>query len=223
MKDTQIIDSWYKNAEPWTIAVREKQIESRLLVTDRAIVETILDVAPQSVLDLGCGEGWLVRKLAQAGIHAIGVDAIPALVEKARESGGGDFFVATYEEIAGGKLNLTVDAIACNFSLFGEESVAELLGAIPTLLNRQGVLIIQTLHPLVSCRDLPYRDGWREGSWSGFSTDFVDPPPWYFRTLSSWLDLFSRHGWRLKGIKEPIHPKTLKPASLIIIGEGDGC
>jgi 2-polyprenyl-3-methyl-5-hydroxy-6-metoxy-1,4-benzoquinol methylase len=89
--DAKIVDSWYKNAAPWTIAVRERQIESRKLVTDKSIIETILSHNPKSVLDLGCGEGWLIRELSAIGIHAIGVDAISTLIDGAKRAGSEDF------------------------------------------------------------------------------------------------------------------------------------
>lgn len=64
-KEAKIIDSWDKNAQPWMVAVREKQIESRNHVTDGAVIDAILSCSPRSVLDIGCGEGWLVRKLVR--------------------------------------------------------------------------------------------------------------------------------------------------------------
>jgi 2-polyprenyl-3-methyl-5-hydroxy-6-metoxy-1,4-benzoquinol methylase len=55
--------SWQANADAWTTAVRGQRIESRRLVTDAAILQTILALAlaPLRILDLGCGEGWLRR------------------------------------------------------------------------------------------------------------------------------------------------------------------
>jgi hypothetical protein len=61
-------------------------------------------------------------------------------------------------------------------------------------------------------------DGWREGSWAGFNDGFTDPPPWYFRTLGSWVKLYADHGVRLDEVREPVHPATGKPVSLILIG-----
>ncbi|WP_303908150.1 class I SAM-dependent methyltransferase [Thiohalomonas denitrificans] len=216
--DAKIIQSWCKNAMPWTVAVREKQIESRKQITDQAIIDAIFSCSPGSVLDIGCGEGWLVRELAANNINAVGVDVVPTLIEEAKCAGGGDFRAMSYEEIASGKLGVSVDAIVCNFSLLGKESVEGVFRAAPSLLNRHGSFIVQTLHPVIACSDLPYRQGWREGSWTGFSTDFSDPPPWYFRTLESWIKLFVDNGFRLREMREPVHQKTQKPASVIFIG-----
>jgi 2-polyprenyl-3-methyl-5-hydroxy-6-metoxy-1,4-benzoquinol methylase len=215
--DTKIIDSWGKNTASWITAVREGEIASRLLVTNRAIVDAVRSRAPATGIDIGCGEGWLVRALD--GVSMIGVDVVPGLVEAAREAGGGDFRVMSYEEIAQGRLNLALDVAICNFSLLGEASVAGVFRAAPTYLKPGGTLIVQTMHPLVACGDAPYADGWREGSWAGFNDGFTDPPPWYFRTLASWVALFSDNGLTLGELREPMHPATGKPASLILMGQ----
>lgn len=220
--DAKIVESWGINALPWTAAVREGQIESRKQITDQAIIDAILSRLPRSVLDIGCGEGWLVRELAARDMYAVGTDVVQKLVEEARRAGGGDFRMLSYEEIAAGKLKVLVDVVVCNFALLGKESVEGVFGAVPSLLNSHGTFIVQTLHPVMACGDLPYRDGWRKGSWAGFSTDFSNPAPWYFRTLESWVKLFVDSGFRLCELREPIHPKTQKPASIIFIGETAG-
>jgi len=219
LSDAKIVDSWGRNAAPWTTAVRGQQIESRRLVTDRAIVEAALARSPRSVLDIGCGEGWLARALAASGIEVIGIDAISALIEQARQAGGGDFRVMSYEDVAAGELKLSVDAAVCNFALLGNESVAGLFGVARSLLKPHGMFLVQTLHPVIACGDHPYQDGWRAGSWAGFSADFNDAAPWYFRTMESWIRLFQEHGLRLLEIREPLHPQTQKPASVIFMAQ----
>jgi 2-polyprenyl-3-methyl-5-hydroxy-6-metoxy-1,4-benzoquinol methylase len=214
--DAQVIASWSNNADPWTAAVRGDEIESRRLVTNQAIVDAVRRRAPRTGLDIGCGEGWLVRALD--GVQMTGVDVVPGLVEQARRAGGGDFRVLSYEQIARGELALEVDVAVCNFSLIGKESVDGVVGAARGLLAPGGALIVQTLHPLAACGDAPYADGWRAGSWAGFSAGFVDPPPWYFRTLESWVRLFRDAGLQLAELREPIHPVSGKPASLILVG-----
>jgi 2-polyprenyl-3-methyl-5-hydroxy-6-metoxy-1,4-benzoquinol methylase len=215
--DRKIIDSWRANAAPWTAAVRLGQIESRQLITDRAIIEAVLERAPRSVLDLGCGEGWLARALAAHAIRVLGLDGVAALIEQARRSGGGEFRLASYEQIAAGEIAVRSDVVVCNFALLGKTSVEGLMRAMPSLLQPQGTLIIQTLHPLMACGDADYQDGWREGSWLGFDAAFVDPAPWYFRTLQGWIKLLSEHGLRLLELREPLHPTLKRPASVIFI------
>ena len=218
-KDARIIDSWRANADPWTDAVRGNRIESRVMVTNRAIVDAVMSRSPVTVLDIGCGEGWLVRALAERGVRAIGVDVVPVLIEQAKQAGGGEFRIASYEDIAAGAIDVKVDVAVANFSLIGKESVENLLRHLPGLLNPRGAVIVQTLHPVSSCGDLPYEDGWRTGSWAGFSEDFTDPAPWYFRTVESWTRLIADSGLRLIETREPIDPRSGQPASIIYIAE----
>ena len=219
LTDERIVESWSRNSDPWVAAVRGREIASRALVTDAAIVDAVRSCAPRTGVDLGCGEGWLVRALPE--VQMVGVDAIAGLVEAARASSGsaGDFRVMSYEAIAAGGLQLAADVALCNFSLIGEASTAGLLRAAPSYLRPGGTLIVQTVHPLVSCGDAPYVDGWRAGSWAGFSSDFTDAPPWYFRTLASWVALFIDSGLRLTALREPVHPETGKPVSLILMAQ----
>ena len=217
LSDARIVDSWRKNASPWTSAVRESQIASRVLVTNQAIVDAVLSRTPHTVLDIGCGEGWLARALAEHGVSTIGVDVVPALVEQARRAGGGDFRVASYEEIAAGELAVTVDVAVANFSLIGKESVEGVVRRVPALLNAGGSFAIQTLHPVASCGDETYADGWRKGSWAGFSDEFSDPAPWYFRTMETWVKLLTENGFDILETREPLRPDTGQPASVIFI------
>lgn len=216
--EQQIIHSWEKNAGPWIRAVQEEQIESRKLATNQAIIATILHYRPLTALDLGCGEGWLARQLAKHGIRMMGVDVVSELIENAKRLGGGEFVVYSYEQIIDGVLENQFDAVVCNFSLLSKESVDHLMRHIPALLNDSGHLFIQTLHPLLAGGDAPYQDGWRSGSWAGFSANFSDPAPWYFRTLAAWIKLLRDSKLTLAELLEPLHPNTGKPASLILVG-----
>lgn len=219
LREAQILRSWNSNAGAWTNAVRQGEIASRRHATDQAIVTAILDHSPGRVLDIGCGEGWLARELVKHSIEVVGIDATTALIEAARQAGGADFRLLDYAQIAAGALDLKVDMAVANFSLLGHESVEKLFGNMPALLNAEGLFIVQTLHPLRVDAETTYRDGWRSGSWQGFSSAFTDPSDWYFRTLQSWTQLFIGNGFRLIELREPLDPRSQQPASLILIGQ----
>ncbi|MCU1715792.1 class I SAM-dependent methyltransferase [Pseudomonas sp. 5P_3.1_Bac2] len=210
--------SWQANADAWTAAVREQRIESRRLVTDAAIVQAILALEPKRVLDLGCGEGWLCRGLIEHGIEAVGVDASEPLIAVAKKAAGGaQYRVCGYAELPEQAAQLGLfDVLVCNFALL-EEPLAPTLEVLHQLLARDGRLLIQTLHPWRACNDASYRDGWRVETFAGFGEGFAQPMPWFFRTLESWLALFSETGWRLQWLQEPLHPESEQPVSLLLL------
>jgi 2-polyprenyl-3-methyl-5-hydroxy-6-metoxy-1,4-benzoquinol methylase len=219
LKDESIIESWCRNVDPWVAAVRNGEIASRVLVTNAAIVDVILERSPTTVLDLGCGEGWLVRSLVEKGIDALGVDAVADFIDRADGQQCGRFRVLPYEKVLSSELREKFDLVVCNFSLFGETSVSHLFQQVPSLLNEAGAFIVQTIHPLVACGVGKYEDGWAEGSWSGFNPNFTSPAPWYFRTIESWRALFENSGLRLVKMEEPMNPQTGQPASVVFVGE----
>ncbi len=80
----------------------------------------MLDPQPgEFILDLGCGDGTLTRKIVDAGARVIGLDASPEMVEAARARGV-DAFVADAEalDLAGQALRFgAFDAVFSNAAL----------------------------------------------------------------------------------------------------------
>jgi 2-polyprenyl-3-methyl-5-hydroxy-6-metoxy-1,4-benzoquinol methylase len=146
--ESQLQRSWIENAAAWTGAVREGRIASRRAGTDAAIVEAVRQFPPCPVLDLGCGEGWLVRALSSEGYTVTGVDASSALIGEASKGGGGTFFQMSYDDLARDRsIEGPFGLVVANYSLLGRDFHA-LLEKVNSLLVRDGALIIQTLHPL---------------------------------------------------------------------------
>lgn len=209
--------SWDANADAWTRSVREGQIASRALATDLAIFHTIDELEPKSVLDVGCGEGWLVRDLGVNGIRAHGLDGSARLVEMARKAGG-SFAHVTYEEIEGGLRDADIggpyDVIACNFALLAER-LTPLLAALKRHVQPDGRLVIQTVHPFNV--EGPYVEGWREETFDAFGGAYPAPMPWFFRPFGGWIALLHGAGWAVGEVREPLHPETQRPLSLLLI------
>lgn len=210
--------SWIANAEGWTRAVREGRIESRRAATDAAIVGAVLRRSPRSVLDVGCGEGWLARVLESRGIRAVGVDASAPLVEAARAEGRGSFLVRSYADLVTDpeSVGTGFDALVFNFALL-EEEIGPVLRAVRRILAPSGALLIQTVHPWTARGEAAYRDGWRKETFAGFGPAFPEPMPWYFRTLESWMALLTGSGYRIEELREPVHPDTGVPLSLLLV------
>jgi 2-polyprenyl-3-methyl-5-hydroxy-6-metoxy-1,4-benzoquinol methylase len=223
-QEQEIIRSWHCNAAPWARAIRAASIASRKLVTDQAIIAAVASVSCRRILDIGCGEGWLARALGDLGMSVTGIDVVPELIAqaaampRASASGSAAFQVQDYASIANRQWRCgPFDAAVCNFSLLGRESVDSLIAALPRYLDDPGYLIIQTLHPVAACGAQPYQDGWRQGSWLGFSHDFNNPAPWYFRTLETWMALVQRCGFDILECREPKAAGAVTPASVIWI------
>lgn len=202
MRNARLARSWIDNAPAWTRAVREGLIGSRRAGTDAAIVAACNVVGPDAMLDVGCGEGWLVRALCEQGVPAQGVDASAPLIDAAR-TGRGQFHCHGYDELVANSQLLPGPwpLIVCNFALLADP-LAPLLAALATRLDRAGTLLIQAVHPWAAAQG-DYRCGWREETFDGFGVPFAATMPWYFRTLESWFAEIGAAGLRVIALDEP--------------------
>ena len=221
--EQQIQQSWEANADAWIHAIDQNQIESRRAATDEAILQAVLRYGPRRVLDVGCGEGWLTRALANRGVEVVGVDGCNALVDRACDKGGGCFRAIGYDDIIADQaiLGQSYDTIVCNFSLLGEE-IGDLLRSLRQAIVSDGHLLIQTIHPFTSSQEQPYVDRWKIETFNNFGGAFRESMPWYYRTVSSWFQQVSESGWRVCEFEEPIHPQTKIPLSLLLICQSPG-
>lgn len=216
--ESTLLQSWHHNARSWISAIRAGSIESRQQVTDQAVLLAVLGRQPGRVLDLGCGEGWLLRALTARAVEAVGADGDATLVDAARAAGTSAVHVASYEALVEANVDIgkDYDVICANFALLHQD-IIPLLAAMNTLLAPDGALVIQTLHPWSAAAG-DYQDGWRTETFAGFKGEW-QPMPWYFRTLASWLNALDMAGFRLAGLQEPQHPQSPVPQSLLLIAE----
>lgn len=217
--EQRLLESWDANAEAWTSAVRSHAIPSRTAATDQAIVDAVTALAPARLLDIGCGEGWLARRLGEIlDCATVGIDASAPLIAAASAADpAGTYRRVAYADAIADPATLggPYDAVVCNFALLGE-ALSPLLRALASALAPHGALLIQTLHPFTACGDRPYHDGWREETFAAFGSGAWHPMPWYFRTLSSWLTEIGAAGLTLAACHEPVDPATGRPLSLLL-------
>ncbi|MFD0537053.1 class I SAM-dependent methyltransferase [Actinomadura luteofluorescens] len=94
---------WEANAQYWVKVIRERRDRYRTELTDAAVLDAVGDCASQSVLDAGCGEGYLSRRLASMGAEVTGVDAAQGLIDAAsshpEQEGKATFTRASVEDL----------------------------------------------------------------------------------------------------------------------------
>jgi len=192
-------EAWDRNAGNWTRVVRDGLIPSRRAGTDAAILAAIAECGPRWLLDIGCGEGWLVRAAEQAaGCAGVGIDGSAALIAAAEAVDTVNRYVALdYTAfIAGGDdIGGDFDVAVFNYSLFAED-VVPLLRAAASRLVPSGTLIIQTLHPGAG------GDGWQVEDFAAFGGGDWTAMPWYARSLESWRAAIAEAGLRAE-TREP--------------------
>jgi 2-polyprenyl-3-methyl-5-hydroxy-6-metoxy-1,4-benzoquinol methylase len=217
-EDGALRESWEVNAPAWVKSVRTGAIASRGAGTDAAVVDAVLARAPRRVLDVGCGEGWLARRLSESGVAVVGIDGSAPLIASAHEAGGGEYHVLSYEELTSdpGRAGGGYDVAVLNFALLHRE-IEPLLRALSATLAPSGVLVIQTLHPWSGRGEQGYRDGWREESFAALGEGYERPMPWFFRTLESWVAALGGAGYRLVELREPRAPSSGAPLSLLLV------
>ena len=219
-REAMLSRAWERNAARWTRTVRDGLIPSRRAGTDEAVAAAIAARNPRRLLDIGCGEGWLIRWLCRdVDCAAVGIDGSASLIEDARAADPDNSYeVATYADLIGGKTGLAADfdVAVFNYALF-DEQVDRVLAATAALLASGGVIVVQTLHPWASSQTEAYSDGWRIEDFSAFEGEAWEPMPWYFRTLESWHGIVRSAGLVVVDLVEPKSPADGRTLSLIMV------
>lgn len=201
---------WDTNAQQWANLLETHMIKSRE-VTNAAILNEILKSKPKSILDIGCGEGWISRKI-NPNINYLGIDASSALIDIAKSKSQKKFQVVSYSKIEsdGFNLNQKFDVIVFNFSILDDFSSA-VLRQLKSNLENKGQILIQTLHPCF--QKISYADQIQVEDFKTVSSDFKGDMKWQHRTLSTWFKLFKGADFFVSEITEPILNDI--PASII--------
>ncbi|HEU0087645.1 MAG TPA: class I SAM-dependent methyltransferase [Pseudonocardiaceae bacterium] len=165
--------SYAENAGFWVRIIRERLDRYRLGLTDSAVLNAIGPSGSMTILDAGCGEGYLSRILAQQGAHVIAVDACAELVESARaiarESGLSiDYRTCSVDDlpIADGHC----DIVVCNHLVNDLRDISAPVAEFSRVTREGGRLVMLMLHPCF------YGAGAEQEAMNGFLT-----PDEYFR------------------------------------------
>ncbi len=136
-------DGWEYAAAEWVAFVRS---DDALYPYNVSRFLSLLPAPSGLTIDVGCGEGRLVRTLKESGYRVVGVDASPTLVRLAGEADpGGDYRVAMAEA-----LPFADDSARLVVSFMTLEHVADLQAACSEarrVLSAGGSFCLSLVHP----------------------------------------------------------------------------
>ena len=143
------VQAYYDRLAPRLVEVESRNwhLQSRMALNLETIDEYVTVSPSPRVLDIGCGTGFLLERLAERGFSGIGIDLSPESVEHARrrlaEIGAADRLTAVvgsaYEPPAG-----PFDLIALTDVLEHLEDPRACLAALRAQLAPEGLLVIST-------------------------------------------------------------------------------
>ncbi|MEX2323463.1 MAG: methyltransferase domain-containing protein [Acidimicrobiia bacterium] len=200
---------WSGDLADWWIGESASDPVYRTQVLPLALA--LLDPRPgERYLDLGCGEGPLLRELAGVGATAIGMDASVALARRAADHS--PTVVGLMPEL-GFIRDRAVDGVAIVLVLEHVEDAGRLLAEAHRVTRPGGALVLVVNHPLLTAPGsgpfLDPDDGevlWRWGSYlSGTHTD--EPAGdgtvrFHHRSLSELMSAAASAGWALQRMTE---------------------
>jgi SAM-dependent methyltransferase len=195
---------------------------SVLGVALRSLLELAGPVEGLEVCDLGCGEGYLARQMADLGAAVTAVDLSARLIEIARRSPspGGILYLVEDAQALTSVADRSFDLVVSNLALMDMPDLDAVYRTARRILRPGGAFVFSLTHP---CFQSPGTDveltpegGFSarrirryavEGFWrSDGKTTLRGRVGAYHRTLSTYLNSLAQHGSALARLVEPVLP-----------------
>jgi len=209
-------DFWNRVADDWRIQVGDDGDRNRILNSDPVLWEFAGDVSGLTVLDAGCGTGYLSKKLRDRGALVTGIDFSGRMIELARAKHPDiDFRVDSCSELR------TIDderfdMVIANYVLMDVPDLRETMKAFNRILRTGGVAVLVFSHPCFPqgratvsengeetwyCWSFPYFEQRKctDPPWAHFKSEFI----WFHRPLSDYWKAFMTAGFVVVDFEEP--------------------
>ena len=177
------------------------------------------DVRGRRVLDVGCGQGSATRALARAGALVTGTDSSSEMLAAARRHEdeqplGIDYLRADGQDLSP-LADESFDLVTCQLALMDIPDLDAVLVAVRRVLRPGGAFVAVISHPCflapfaqtVSLPDgRPARvvhEYLREQFWRSTNPEGVRRAGTYHRTISTYVNALTRHGFALEEAMEP--------------------
>lgn len=231
MKESVTQQAWEEFSEHWmAIADSESKDEgdmNRRFVIDPALMKMIGHVHGLRILDAGCGNGYLSRKLARLGAKVTGVDFAGPLIKYCNQQESEDhlgctFIHASLEDLSFFE-NSSFDLVVSNVVMVDVVNINQVFREISRVLEEKGRFIWSNTHPVfgragsfdirlpadthrpeeryLKLVDRYFDSGGLEFNWDGHSLYQID------RTLEEYSRALKQAGFVISEIIEP-RPST---------------
>jgi ubiquinone/menaquinone biosynthesis C-methylase UbiE len=218
-------DAWNAGASGFVHFVESGLDYYRHLVHGPALLEACGDVAGLTALDLGCGQGYFSRLLAEARATVTGVDLSDRLIARARELEHAAPLGITYHVLDATRLDTHFphahfDLVTGCMSLQDMADPAAVFAGTRRVLRGRGRTVFSIPHPctdpptrewqrdaegrkLVLCLDRYFETGPALCHWNMKRVPSPWTTPYHRLTLTQWSDLIRDAGFVIRRLVEP--------------------
>ncbi len=226
ISSSEAIKRWDKHAKAFTADYDEHGGVHREVLLNPALFQLLEDIDKKKVLDAGCGEGYLSRKLARLGGTVTAVDYSVKMIEIAKNKTERNLQIEYYHGNCE-KLNFladqTFDIIISNMVIQDLPDYQSAIKEMYRLLVDGGYFIFSILHPCFVTPNsgwIKNTDGekqfWKvdnyfyEGVYEQpFPYDAEDKVLLFHRTLTSYFSTIKEAGFQIEQLLEPKPSKEM--------------
>ncbi len=212
MKSDEDIQDWNRNASHYSEIIESRGDRCFPEIKDR-FWELIGDPNGLSVLDLGCGQGWLTKELHDRSASVIGIDGSNILIGRAK-SLYPDLDFVVYDLSQGlPNLGRKFDIVISHMVVMDILEIELLFSAVSSVLNKSGKFIISLPHPCFF-NQKSHRDE-KTGEYFKKLRGYLNPDVWridsfgghnhYHRSLTAYFTALSNAGLMVSSFYEPPH------------------
>ena len=217
--------AWDAGADAWDAFVESGADFYRLEVHGPGLLGACGDVTGMRVLDVGCGQGYFSRRLAERGAHVIGVDVSVALIRHARRHEAERPLGIGYEVMDAARVGDRwsagdFDLVTSCMAIHDTAAPAAVLASAASVLRAGSGLVYSTPNPTT---DPPYREwerhadghkrslkidryfeaGPQEMDWNMPRLRYPWRTPMIHTTLSEMTSMIADAGLVIRHIREP--------------------
>ncbi len=207
---------WERVADDWDLHIGADGDANRILCSDPVLWRFAGKVDDLDVLDVGCGTGYLSRKLQRRGARVIGVDFAPRMCDIARNRAPQvDFRVDSCTELTTVD-DASIDMVIANYVLMDTPDLERSIATFHRVLRPHGVCIAIFSHPcfpqgrartssdgggITYHWEFPYFGSRKcvDPPWAHFTAEFI----WFHRPLSDYWKAFTGAGFSVVSFEEP--------------------